>query len=506
MSATKKTSKLGEDNFFEFKPSESLKYSKLERIQHTGAHPPRMTPGTPPGDVWVDGEAQNANFAPQPNSMHTTATTTQPTSIPPLTPLDCAQYKERYTAIMPFVYRLLGLHAEAEKNKTQVDETVERNLCLRLRHAGLTLEPHRNAPESPRLVAKIDKLTLLLEKSLQQKPGNPPEPPPNPTASQTWAELLRKSSPKRHDETSATVAITPNELARDPELFCKEVMQSIPNVAGLRKLKNGTYLITMMNLADKERVLRERSELGPRCNARIQAQDFPVHISYFPLSVDIDHSKTATNNDLIREIQEECRPYTGPLAITRIQRHRGDKPRKNWRPDGPGPKACTIIVYFAKKDMQEAVVRKGLRFRGSIYEEVMVWDASVGIRQCSNCYGLGHTTNRCTKEAVCGCCRGPHRTADCMTPEATLCVNCRGTDHKAWQRATCPRWTKPLIHQNRLKQSLMERTHRIRNPSIFQQATPPPPSPDSNPDRPPEETWKPKGTRDNHRSGNPETT
>jgi hypothetical protein len=64
--------------------------------------------------------------------------------------------------------------------------------------------------------------------------------------------------------------------------------------------------------------------------------------------------------------------------------------------------------------------------------------------RCLKCQGWNHFAKECTEEHdKCRNCTKNHRTNDCPTPLARVCVSCKSEDHASWSR-DCPTFVKKL--------------------------------------------------------------
>ena len=117
----------------------------------------------------------------------------------------------------------------------------------------------------------------------------------------------------------------------------------------------------------------------------------------------------------------------------------------------------TIKIYFKSSDNLNKAINEGLKLESQnqyVRVEQMVWTPYV--RQCTNCWRLGHPTGQCKSSEACPHCgkdksEGAHMTC----AELPKCRNCKGS-HSADQRNICQAFQERLV-------KLINRHNQIQN-------------------------------------------
>lgn len=110
----------------------------------------------------------------------------------------------------------------------------------------------------------------------------------------------------------------------------------------------------------------------------------------------------------------------------------------------PSPRGEYVNVTLeCDLDLHTEIIGKKTLIFG--FAEVRVFE-SVDILQCGRCLGFGHLAGACKGSLHCRRCSGDHLTAECTTPEVSICINCaeankKGTTYKTNHSPTdarCP--------------------------------------------------------------------
>jgi hypothetical protein len=219
--------------------------------------------------------------------------------------------------------------------------------ATRLLHEAWTQAPRTEKPMEDRL-ARIEEMmkTVLL---------GPNSPNRSPTASQKilrWADVA--SRPSRTGSTpSPPTTNRPTVRVRIPDAAgktSKELLDIVkPTISGAiaaRPLRSGDIEITVIDQKTKDRTLNQSETEG----IKILRQDYAIEIWGVPLSLQVNHGKSADNTELIKAICASSKRMLPDLAINRIGWLHS--PKQHEMRLGAGKQRGTLIISCPTQEIQ----------------------------------------------------------------------------------------------------------------------------------------------------------
>lgn len=246
----------------------------------------------------------------------------------------------------------------------------------------------------------------------------------NPTHTRTNNKL--KPVPARHarEITIQTKDCQTNIRDRDPKDIVKAINtcgRTGPEAVAARKLRSGDVTITFHREIEQNAKNEEwiRAAFGPE--AKLNRRQYVV------VAKGIRATTIAQNTEALRkEIGQTNRVEI--IKAKPMRKRNETAPRQN------------LILSVASPEEANTLCEQGIIIDAEISQCEPFYEA-VQLRQCYNCYEIGHIARYCDKQARCGqCAAGAHPTGELCPVEAggdtPTCILCKGP-HPAWVRA-CP--------------------------------------------------------------------
>lgn len=139
----------------------------------------------------------------------------------------------------------------------------------------------------------------------------------------------------------------------------------------------------------------------------------------------------------ISSFQGEVEQYNTSIKVN-------GQPR--WLAGTPTSKASSVVFSVASDEEKSRLLKSGILIGGMLLK-VVNYRPYTPKTQCKKCLGYGHDPIFCKKAPLCAICSGSHLTTEhscgrCNASDfcphySKQCVNCRGTDHAAFERQDC---------------------------------------------------------------------
>ena len=220
----------------------------------------------------------------------------------------------------------------------------------------------------------------------------------------------------------------------------EKVRTAIPGAVAAQPLRSGDIRITMASAKQKEAALSNRDHIGQALGAKVLRQDYPVEVQAVPISVPVQHGKSADNTKVIQEMIDSTKRLIPNFTATRIAWIHGENSLKPRKGEAQAPRHASLIVYVPTAELQRKAVQQGIIIKGVIYP-TRLYENGLQRTRCFRCNRWGHTQSSCRAKETCGHCAGEHDTRRCPSigdPSVARCCNCGKGGHRAWQTSKCP--------------------------------------------------------------------